>query len=231
MPAGRAGDDATIRMDAAGVACELPKNYINEKEQKMALQTIHLDGADFQAEPHVIAALDKTQKRCDQLEKDLEQARTDAAEAKKNLEAQVSTITAERDTLQERMDAMEKEMPGKISAAVKSRLDLVGKATKAGVEVREDMADLDIKKAVVLKQFPNAQLDGKDETYINARFDCACETIDQDAENKSRHDAAEHGAPGAPSAVSANEKLAEAKKNYNARLDAAWQDNHNDKEA
>lgn len=231
VPAGRAGDDATIRMDSAGVACELPKNYINEKEQKMALQTIHLDGADFQAEPHVIAALDKTQKRCDQLEKDLEQARTDAAEAKKNLEAQVSTITAERDTLQERMDAMEKEMPGKISAAVKSRLDLVGKATKAGVEVREDMADLDIKKAVVLKQFPNAQLDGKDETYINARFDCACETIDQDAENKSRHDAAEHGAPGAPSVVSANDKLAEAKKNYNARLDAAWQDNHNDKEA
>lgn len=230
VPAGRAGDDAKIRMDSAGV-CELPKNYQNEKEQKMALQTIHLDGADFQAEPHVIAALDKSQKRCDALEKDLEKVRNDAAEEKKTLEAKVSTLTAERDTLKERLDKADQELPGKINAAVTSRLDLVGKAMKAGVEVRADMSDPEIKKAVVLKQFPTARLDDKDEVYIAARFDCACEALEQAAENKSRQDAAEHGNPGTPSVTTAQQRLDEAKKNYNARMDSMWQDNPNNKEA
>ena len=46
VPAGRAGDDAQIRMDSAGVPCGIPQNF-NEKENNMALQTIHLDGADL----------------------------------------------------------------------------------------------------------------------------------------------------------------------------------------
>lgn len=230
VPDGRAGDDAKIRMDSAGVPCELPKSYTNEKEPKMALQTIRLDGADFQAEPHVIAALDKAQKRCDELNTQLEKERADAAEEKKTLETKVSTLQGERDTLQERVDAMEKELPGKISAAVKGRLDLVGKAQKAGVEVRDDMADDDIKKAVILKKFPAAKLDGVDQAYLAARFDCACEQIDKDAENQSRRDAADNGA-GAVSST-AQEQLDAAKKRYNAHMDSAWQDNNpNNKEA
>ena len=222
VPAGRAGDDAQIRMDSAGVLCDPFKNF-NEKENNMALQTIHLDGADFQAEPHVIAALGTAQTRCDELSKQLEKFRNDAAEEKKTLETKCSTLQGERDTLKERLDAMEQEMPSKISAAVQSRLELVGKAQKAGVEVRNDTADLDIKKAVILKKFPSANLDGKDDAYVNARFDCACDLISQDGETQSRQDAAEHIAA-TPGMKTAQERLEEAKRNYNARMDSAWQD-------
>lgn len=227
VPAGRAGDDAQIRMDSAGVLCDPLKNF-NEKENDMALQTIHLDGADFQAEPHVIAALDKAVARADAAEKELAQLRADSKVAGENAEKEKATITAERDTFKERLDAMEKEMPGKIEAAVKARLDIVGKATAAGVEVRDDMADVDIKKAVVMKFFPHANLDGQKEDYINARFDCACEQAAKEAEDTSRQDAADHVAA-TPGIKTAQERLEEAKRNYNARLDSAWQDDNPNK--
>ena len=114
-------------------------------------------------------------------------------------------------------------MPGKIDAAVKSRLTLCGQAQKAGVEVRDDMSDMDIKKAVILKKFPTANLDGKDDSYIQSRFDCSCELIAADAEAQSRKDAAET----TPHNVNptAQEQLEASRKAYNARMDSAWQDN------
>lgn len=221
VPTPRAGDGNAIRMDGAGEPDPRIFEHQN-KEDGMNLKTIHLDGADFQAEPQVIAALDKAQNRADAAEKELAQVRADSESKIANLTSEKSTVEAERDTLKERLDSMEKEMPGKISNAVKSRLDLVSKAQKAGVEVREDMADAEIKSAVILKKFPNANLEGKDESYISARFDCACEAIDQDAENKSRQDAAET----TPHNVNptAQENLDAAQKRYNERMDSAWKD-------
>lgn len=225
VPVARAGDGNAIRMDGFGELEKLPENFNQTNEEEMNLKTIHLDGADFQAEPQVIAALDKAQSRADAAEKELDQLRTDSKAAAEKAAAEKAAVEAERDTFKERLDAMEKEMPGKISAAVKDRLDIVGKATAAGVEVRDDMAEMDIKKAVILKQFPSAQLDGKDESYVNARFDCACELIKADAENKSRKDAAET----TPHNVNptAQEKLEASKKAYNERMDSAWQDKPN----
>lgn len=225
VPVARAGDGNAIRMDGFGELEKLPENFNQTNEEEMNLKTIHLDGADFQAEPQVIAALDKAQNRADAAEKELDQLRTDSKAAAEKAAAEKAAVEAERDTFKERLDAMEKEMPGKISAAVKDRLDIVGKATAAGVEVRDDMAEMDIKKAVILKQFPSAQLDGKDESYVNARFDCACELIKADAENKSRKDAAET----TPHNINptAQEKLEASKKAYNERMDSAWQDKPN----
>ena len=224
VPVPRAGDGNAIRMDGAGTP-EPRENYKPTNEEKMNLKTIHLDGADFQAEPQVIAALDKAQNRADAAEKELSQLRTDSKAAAEKAAAEKAAVEAERDTFKERLDAMEKEMPNKISEAVKSRLDIVGKAATAGVEVRDDMADSDIKKAVVKKYYPNANLDGQEEAYINARFDCACEQAAKEAENKSRQDAAET----TPHNVNptAQEKLEAAKKAYNERMDSAWQDKPN----
>ena len=221
VPVPRAGDGNAIRMDGAGTP-EPRENYKPTNEEKMNLKTIHLDGADFQAEPQVIAALDKAQNRLDAAEKELSQLRTDSKAAAEKAAAEKAAVEAERDTFKERIDAMEKEMPNKISEAVKSRLDIVGKATAAGVEVRDDMADSDIKKAVVKKYYPNAKLDGQEEAYINARFDCACEQAAKEAENKSRQDAAET----TPHNVNptAQERLDAAKAAYNKRMDTAWQD-------
>ena len=225
VPRPRAGDDATIRLDAAGAPGPVPSEYLTtEKEPNMDYKKVNLDGVEYQAEAQVITALTKAQEQVAALNSQVSQLRTDAADSAKK----VSTLEGERDSLKERLDAAEKEMPGKISAAVQSRLELVGKAQKAGVEVRNDMADQDIKKAVILKKFPSANLDGKDDAYVNARFDCACDLIDQDGEAHSRQDAAEHVAA-TPSLKTAQERLEEAKKNYNARLDSAWQDDNPNK--
>ena len=193
------------------------------------MDKIHLDGADYQAEPQVIAAYNKAVDRADGLEKELEKARTDAKEQLDKLTAAKSTVEAERDSIKERLDAMENEMPGKIEKAIKDRLELVGKATAAGVEVKADMADADIKKAVISKVFPSANLDGKDEAYIAARFDCACELSATKSDEKSRKDAAD--IPSANHELSAQDQLDAAKKRYNERMDSAWKDEPKNKEA
>lgn len=225
VPVPRAGDGNAIRMDSAGIPGlpDLNKHETKTREEDMSLKTIHLDGADYQAEPQVIAAYDKASARADSLEKELNQAREDGKKALDEAIAGKSSAEAERDSYKERLDAMEQDMPNKVAAAVKSRLTLCGQAQKAGVEVRDDMSDMDIKKAVILKKFPTANLDGKDDSYILSRFDCACELIAADAEAQSRKDAAET----TPHNVNptAQEQLEASRKAYNARMDSAWQDN------
>ena len=150
VPVPRAGDGNAIRMDSAGTPTLPDMNkHENNTNQEDKMDKIHLDGADYQAEPQVIAAYNKAVDRADGLEKELEKARNDAKEQLDKLTAAKSTVEAERDTYKERLDAMENEMPGKIEKAIKDRLELVGKATAAGVEVKADMADADIKKAVI----------------------------------------------------------------------------------
>lgn len=225
VPVPRAGDGNAIRMDSAGIPGlpDLNKHETKTREEDMSLKTIHLDGADYQAEPQVIAAYDKASARADSLEKELNQAREDGKKALDEALAGKSSAEAERDSYKERLDAMEQDMPNKVAAAVKYRLTLCGQAQKAGVEVRDDMSDMDIKKAVILKKFPTANLDGKDDSYILSRFDCACELIAADAEAQSRKDAAEI----TPHNVNptAQEQLEASRKAYNARMDSAWQDN------
>lgn len=230
VPVPRAGDGNAIRMDSAGTPTLPDMNkHENNTNQEDKMDKIHLDGADYQAEPQVIAAYNKAVDRADGLEKELDKARTDAKEQLDKLTAEKSTVEAERDSIKERLDAMEKEMPGKIEKAIKDRLELVGKATSAGVEVKADMADSDIKKAVISKVFPTANLDGKDEAYIAARFDCACELSATKSDEKSRKDAADF--PSVTHELSAQDKLEESKKRYNERMDGAWKDEPNKKEA
>ena len=226
VPVPRAGDGNAIRMDSAGTPTLPDMNkHENNTNQEDKMDKIHLDGADYQAEPQVIAAYNKAVDRADGLEKELEKARTDAKEQLDKLTAAKSTVEAERDSIKERLDAMENEMPGKIEKAIKDRLELVGKATAAGVEVKADMADADIKKAVISKVFPSANLDGKDDAYIAARFDCACELSATKGDEKSRKDAAD--IPSANHELSAQDQLDAAKKRYNERMDNAWKDDFN----
>ena len=230
VPVPRAGDGNAIRMDSAGTPTLPDMNkHENNTNQEDTMDKIHLDGADYQAEPQVIAAYNKAVARADAAEKEVAQLRADSKVASENAEKEKATITAERDTYKERLDAMENEMPGKIEAAVKARLDIVGKATAAGVEVKADMADADIKKAVISKVFPSANLDCKDDAYIAARFDCACELSATKGDEKSRKDASDFTS--ANHELSAQDQLDAAKKRYNERMDGAWKDEPKNKEA
>jgi len=69
-------------------------------------------------------------------------------------------------------------------AMVKARVQLEKKAERyldrQTLSRIDGMTDLEIKKAIVRSLQPNAQLDGKSETYVHARFDAAMESAPQE---------------------------------------------------
>jgi hypothetical protein len=127
---------------------------------------------------------------------DAASSRADAAEkVVADNKAALSKMEAERDTAKARADKAEKELqeaqtalndPKRLDAAIEAKVALYDAAKKAGVEIKNDMSDLDIKKAVILSVFPESKFDGKDETYIAARFDATLEFLKSRADGKSR---------------------------------------------
>jgi hypothetical protein len=143
-----------------------------------------LDGVEYEADEGVINAYKAEKTRADAADKALEAAKSDHAKA-------LSTVTAERDTAIDRADKAEKELKEardstKLDEAVNAKLMLMDAAARARVEVKADMSDTDIKKAVISAVFPSAKLDGKDEVYIAARFDAAVEDLDNRADSDNR---------------------------------------------
>ncbi len=185
---GRAGDSAKIHMDGlpAGAGISVHQDQQEEGYMPTNLKSIKLDGVDYQAEPEVIKAMHKEKVRADEAE-----AKIDASKAEKD------KLEADRDSFKERADALEKELKEakeatldekKIDEAVNRRLSVLDSARKAGVEVKEDMGEKEIRNAVILKAFPSAKLDEKSEEYLAARYDAAKEILDSqeeaDAENR-----------------------------------------------
>lgn len=215
---GRAGDEAVIHTDQAGTPC-LPAE-LNTDTKENPMEIIRIDGAEYKADAQVASRLRELEGANATLTKDLEASRADAASLKESS----SKMEAERDSLKERVDALEKAQPEAIEKAVAERLDIMDQCRKAGVEVKADMAVLDMKKAVIAAKCPACNLDGKDDAYISARFDGAMEMVAAEAEkaaNEHRADAAD-----VPAGEPKNE-LQEAQARYNARMDSAWQDPKN----
>ena len=184
VPIGRQGDQAQIRLDEMDAELVTDATVVADnkepnrgKEMPDNMKTVKIDSVDYSAEAAVIVALNGAQTKLDTAQKDLEA--TIAAK---------STIEAERDSLKARLDVSDakvKELElarvdeAMIAKRVADRVALLESAKKAEVEVKMDEADLDIKKAVVMKVYPDVKLDGRDEAYINARFDCAIEDVEK----------------------------------------------------
>ena len=200
--------------------------YISDLRKKMNAME-----ADMRANNEKTRAAEKLADEADgRIKAAQQEADKKVEEISAQLEEEKSTTSrqlVEIRSLKERLDAAEKEMPGKIAKAVQAQIDLMDKARAAGCEVRADMSEKELKAAVILKKFPKANLDGKDDNYIQARFDAACEAIAEDVENQSRHDAADLN----PKDPTKKDPLAEAVQRYNARMDSAWSDSNPNKEA
>jgi len=195
---GRAGDDAVIKLDSIDAYHVMDENKEEENKPKevnnMSLKKVKIDGVDYEAEAKVIETLHTTQSTVEELQKKDE-------DSKKN----VQTIEAERDSLKDENEALKKDIedqkkavPEKIDEAVKARIVLVETAKKADVEVKDEMSDTEIKKAVIVKAFPKSdeeeakklveKLDKAEDSYIDARFDSAIDYLEDrkevDTENK-----------------------------------------------
>lgn len=192
----RAGDNAKIELRADSEDAVLEDIVVKKQDGgNDMLKKINLDGIDYEAEETVIKALNAEKARADKAEKDacgtkkeLDEAVANAKKAKDELEKKISEIEAERDTQKEKADSLEKEVAELkasnldskvIDAAVNAKMELLTIAKKANVEVKADMSDMDIKKAIITSVFPNAKFDGKDDVYIQARYDATVEMLEE----------------------------------------------------
>lgn len=199
----RAGDNAKIELRADSDDAVLEDMVIKtDGGTKMGMKKINLDGIDYEAEESVIKAYNAEKTRADKAEKDaceskkaMDKKVADLEDKEKELEKRISELEAEKDTAKEKADSAEKELEElkktsmdskKMDEMVQAKIDLLHNAEKAGVEVKSDMADADIKKAVIAKVFPTAKLDGKDDVYIQARYDATIETLAERADEKTK---------------------------------------------
>lgn len=198
----RAGDNAKIELRQDSEDAVLEDIVTKTDGGETMLKKINLDGIEYEAEESVIKALNAERARADKAEKDaceekktMDKKVSDLEDKNKELEKRISALEAEKDTAKEKADNAEKELEAlkktsmdskKIDEMVNAKIDLLHNAEKAGVEVKADMADADIKKAVINKVFPNAKFDGKDDVYIQARYDATVEILAERADNKNK---------------------------------------------
>jgi len=188
----RAGDTARIRLDhmdsADGVlldTSEIDKLQNTKREVVMPenMKTINLDGTDFAADEKVVGAYTQIKEKFDALV--LEKAALDTAQSallteKTQLEAKVDTLNDTVETLNKRIVELEASKLDEvaIAKAVDRRVRIMNAVRVADVEVDDSATELDMQKAVILKVFPKAVLDGRDQVYVDARFDGAVETLE-----------------------------------------------------
>jgi len=210
---GRAGEAARVRLDSGDGAMVnivndmaiLVANNNGGKQMAENMKKVKLDGVDYEAEAPVISALTNSQKTLDSVNVSLKEAN-----------GKLSAIEAERDSLKETVAKLKADSldESAISARVDEKLRIFSYAKEANVEIADGASDMDIKKQVILSQFSTAKLDGRDEVYINSRFDCAVEEIDAAREAGANATVREAGHKDA----GAVDVVADAKKRYMDRL-------------
>lgn len=208
----RAGNDARIRVDSA---VGLPITT-EEGTQMPDMKTVNLDGIDYQAEVKVLEVLHKT--------------RNDHAEAVKTVEAQkveISKISAERDNHKDQLDAVSKELAdlkakhldaSAIDKLVAEKVSLISKAKELGVEKTDGLTDRQIKEAAVKVKFPAVNFDGKDDVYVQARFDALVEDSVQEGQDDQKQKEVGAGQPS--HSDSAEPKADDARQRYLKSLSA-----------
>ncbi len=161
VPRGRAGEDVRID-EQKGVS-------------QMATQ-INIDSVGYEVPAQVSVYVDKL--RNDMKAKD---------EEGKEKESKYDKLKAENDSLKEQMEKMkgEKEKEDKarkdaFESEVSQRIALIQSAESLGIKT-DGIDSLELQKAVILKVFPEAKLDGQSEAYLSARYDAAIEMSKTDA--------------------------------------------------
>jgi hypothetical protein len=201
VDAPRAGETAKIRIDHMDAVDAIQVETTEEVTMPdKAVETVKSDEIKSAVKEAVVEIkTDELTAKIDEMQKSYDA-----------LVVQKTELEAERDTLKDKADGLQKQVDefknakideAVIKSAVSQRLKIIDIARNAEVEVKEDMSDADIKKNVIMKIFPKANLDGRDQVYIDARFDGAVETME------SRNDAAMREANADTVPVEADDKL------------------------
>jgi hypothetical protein len=143
-----------------------------KKEKKMSIIKLK-DNVEFEVNEKVEDEFCRLKKDIAELKNIIEEKDNKISE----LSAKKDSFEDENKTLKEEMKNLKDEIPNQIKKAIKDRIALVDVAVKHEIEIKDDMDDFDIQKEIILKAFPKADLENKDEKYIEARFDSAVEIL------------------------------------------------------
>lgn len=166
----RAGHMARINLDGAAV---LSDTVTDHKEAKPMTVKVNLDGIEYDAAPEVKNALTKAQA-------DVASARADAERTKADMQKEYDGLKGKMDALKEEMDKMKEDRgDAAIAAKVKARVDLLARAGKAiDTAPHMDASDRAIMEAVIVSRNDKADMTGKSDDYVAARFDAVIEGIE-----------------------------------------------------
>ncbi len=177
---GRAGE-AKIILDAQDAEMydheDTEENNSTTKEKTMPMVKITLDGLQYEVPPEVARHIEKQEKH-----------RTDSENDSVTLKNAQSVLQAKIDSLTEENTALKKiDNAAEIQKGISSRLSLISSALKhLNADEAKDIelkSEKEIKVAVIKKHSPEAKLDDKDDSYINARFDLALEQVSNSEES------------------------------------------------
>lgn len=140
VPRGRAGREVSLRLDSEGNQ----KNPLGV-EDKSFMTIERIDGVEYTVDTDAHKAATKR--------RDAEQGR---------LDAEVKSLKAKLEAAESRLAGLDSE----ISEAVKTRVSLISRAHKLGVDVDVSADPGDILRAVAAKVLPSVDLEGRSSEYI-----------------------------------------------------------------
>ncbi len=173
----RAGETAKIKLDSDDAIMDA-----NKKEEYMAESDKATDMGEIKKTVKEI--MDEHNAQLVEMQKKLDE-----------MTQEKTKLEAERDSYKDKITVLEKKIADMenvkmdesiIMQKVNKRIKIIEAAKSVGVELKEDMSEIDMEKAIITKIFPKANLDGKDAIYIDARFDSALEVYEMqnDAQNR-----------------------------------------------
>ena len=176
----RAGNEAKISLDSQDAI------QITKEEKDMTKRMVKIDEDEFMVEPEMAESVEKLLEDL----KSLKDAKVMVDEELKMVEEKLQKAMGERDNAKEEATALlaenselkeEKTDSKEIEKLVRERIKLLKVAESVlntdDMESISGCNDIQIKKKIIKSNCEKANLDGKCDTYINARFDAVCETL------------------------------------------------------
>lgn len=220
VPAGRAGPEVRLHLDAADAEMVHTQTAPNggRQENPMGMRKVKIGSRRFDVDEQIA---DSIEEEIAALEKALADKQAELAASKEDNEK----LQAERDEAVEAAEKAEEEKqdaldPAKMASRIQARVALETQARSVlGEETKLDgKTDLEVKRLVIEKLSPGVKLDDRSEVYIEGRFDAAMERVKAEPNKalgnlRQRVDATDDG----------GERTAEARRDaMRARARDAW---------
>lgn len=190
---GRAGPLVRLHLDSEDAFADgrydtgSNNSHLDQDKGKVNMDKIMLGGKEFEVSPELKAAIEAQMSSAATVMEDgfkakqveMEGKASEAAKAKDEIQAKADSLTAEIETIKkERLDAesIEKLVAERTTARI--RVLNAAQSVLDKEEKFDALSDLEIKKKVILAQAPKAELEGKTDAYIDARFDAAFEALE-----------------------------------------------------